>query len=198
MTAALFDLRPAPTPAPAPTTSTATCRVAGIDVSLTGTGIATTGGTLLIPTTGKRADNLVTRHRRLAGIARTVLEAVGHVDLAVIEGPSHHSIGGSTWDRGGLWWLIIDGLLDREIPVATVPPTCRAKYATGNGAARKTAVLEAARTRYGQPYPNDNEADAAILRAMGLDRLGQPLAAVPAGHRVALNGCEWPDLGAAA
>lgn len=170
-------------------------RVAGIDISLTGSAVATLGGTIRIPTTGRRADPLPARHARLVGIARRILTAVGDVELAVIEGPSHHSLGGSTWDRGGLWWLVVDGLLDREIPTAVMPPTCRAKYATGSGAARKRAVMEAVARRYGAALATDDEADALTLRAAGLDWLGHPLVAVPDSHRGALLGTAWPDLG---
>ncbi|MFE6634716.1 hypothetical protein ACFVFT_14735 [Streptomyces tendae] len=168
-------------------------RVAGLDISLTGTGIATLGGTTLIPSTGRRKDTIVQRRTRLKGITDQVLTAVGVVDLAVIEGPSHHSVGGSVWDRGGLWWLIVDGLCARDIPVAVMPPMSRAKYATGNGGSRKAAVMEAAQRRYGAILDNDNEADALVLRAAGLDWLGTPLAEVPDGHRAALAGVQWPD-----
>lgn len=168
-------------------------RVAGLDISLTGTGIATLGGTSRVPTTGRRRDTIVQRNARMAHITDAVLTAVGIVDLACVEGPSHHSVGGSVWDRGGLWWRIVAALCARDIPVAIVPPTSRAKYATGNGAARKTAVLEAARHRYGAIVDTDDEADALVLRAMGLDWLGQPLATVPDTHRVTLAGVQWPE-----
>jgi hypothetical protein len=191
---ALFDLTTEASAAPAATGPRARLyRVAGLDVSLTGTGVATLGGTTLITSTGRRKDTLLQRRTRLRGIAEEILTAVGDVDLAVIEGPSHHSIGGSVWDRGGLWWLIVDALSARDIPIAVMPPMSRAKYATGNGGSRKAAVLDAAQRRYGAVLDNDNEADALVLRAAGLDWLGQPLADVPAGHRAALAGCEWPE-----
>jgi Holliday junction resolvasome RuvABC endonuclease subunit len=187
------------TPSPAATTAAGPRpRVAGIDVSLTSTGIATLGGTTHVPTTGRRRDPLAARHRRLTHISRTVLEQIGDVDLAVVEGPSHHSIGGSTWDRGGLWWLIIDGLLRRDIPTAVVAPRGRAKYATGNGNAGKDAVIDAAETRYGRTFANDDEADAWVLMAMGYHQAGHPLAEVPAGHAVALVAVEWPEFGVVA
>jgi hypothetical protein len=166
--------------------------VAGIDVSLTGTAVAVLGGTTRIATKGRRRDPLPVRHSRLQAIARQALEAIGVVHLAVIEGPSHHSVGGSPWDRGGLWWLIVDGLLDREIPTAVVPPACRAKYATGSGAGRKAGVLAAVASTYGVTGITDDEADAIVLRAAGLDWAGHPLAVLPESHRGALLSCEWP------
>ncbi|MDX3074590.1 hypothetical protein [Streptomyces sp. MI02-7b] len=193
----LFDIQtPAAGLSPRPTAGT-TYRVAGLDISLTSTGVATLGGTIAIPTTGRRRDTLVERRTRLRHIADTVVTEVGTVDLACIEGPSHHSVGGSVWDRGGLWWLVVDALVAREIPVAVIPPMSRAKYATGKGNARKAAVLDAAQRRYGAVCATDDEADALVLRAMGLDWLGQPLTEVPEGHRAALGGCQWPDLGPA-
>jgi hypothetical protein len=169
-------------------------RVAGLDISLTGTGIATLGGTTRVPTTGRRKDTIVQRNARMKHITDTVLIEVGHVHLACVEGPIAYSApGGSTWDRGGLWWRIVAALLEREIPVAVISPTARAKYATGSGASRKAAVLEAAQRRYGAILPTDDEADALILRAMGMEWLGTPLAQVPDGHRAALAGVQWPD-----
>jgi hypothetical protein len=168
-------------------------RVAGLDISLTGTGISTHGGTTRVPTTGRRRDTIVQRRNRMRHIRDTVLTEVGDVHLACVEGPSHHSVGGSVWDRGGLWWLIVDGLCARDIPVAVIPPMSRAKYATGKGNSRKAAVLDAAQKRYGAILPTDDEADALILRAMGLEWLGQALAEVPDGHRAALAGVQWPD-----
>lgn len=174
-------------------------RVAGLDISLTGTGIATAGGTTRVPTKGHRRDSLAARRNRIKLIADVVVTEVGDVDLAAVEGPvSYSQPGGSTWDRAGLWWQVVDRLIGRDIPVAVIPPTCRAKYATGSGGAPKAAVLEAAQRRYGAILASDDEADALILRAMGLHFLGQPLADVPPGHGVALVGCQWPDLGTGA
>jgi hypothetical protein len=182
------------TPAATPAAAPRRYRVAGLDISLTGTGIATLGGTTRVPTKGHRRDSVLERHARMRHITNTVLEQVGTVDLACVEGPVGYATpGGSTWDRGGLWWRIVGGLLERDIPVAVISPTARAKYATGSGASRKAAVLEAAQRRYGAILESDDEADALILRAMGLHWLEQPLTEVPDGHRAALAGCQWPD-----
>ncbi|MFH9072730.1 hypothetical protein [Streptomyces alboflavus] len=169
-------------------------RVAGLDISLTGTGIATLGGTTCIRTKGRRADSIPNRRARQKYIVGRALDEVGTVDLACVEGPSHASMGqAGHHDLSGLWWCIVGALVDREIPVAVVPPMSRAKYATGKGNSRKAAVLDAAQRRYGAILPNDNEADSLVLRAMGLHWLGQPLAEVPDGHRAALGGVQWPD-----
>lgn len=171
-----------------------TFRVAGLDISLTGTGVSTLGGTTCIRTKGRRADTIATRRARQKHIVTTTLTEIGAVDLACVEGPSHASMGqAGHHDLSGLWWAIVGALVDRDIPVAVIPPMSRAKYATGKGNSRKAAVLDATQKRYGAILPNDNEADALVLRAMGLHWLGQPLAEVPDGHRAALAGCQWPD-----
>lgn len=62
----------------------------------------------------------------------------------------------------------------RNVPVAQVAPTQRAKYATGSGRAEKKVVLAAAKELYGLDFPTDDEADAAILAAIGSRYLGEP------------------------
>jgi Holliday junction resolvasome RuvABC endonuclease subunit len=189
----LFELTPE-VPAALTAAGPRLYRVAGLDISLTGTGIATLGGTTRVPTKGRRKDTLLERNARMKHITTRVLDEVGTVDLACIEGPiSYATPGGSTWDRGGLWWRIVAALLERDTPIAVISPTARAKYATGSGASRKTAVLEAAQRRYGAILETDDEADALVLRAMGLHWLEQPLAEVPDGHRAALAGVQWPE-----
>lgn len=177
----LFDLAEAPA---ATTAAGPRYRVAGLDISLTGTGVSTLGGTTCIRTKGRRADSIPDRRARQKHIVTTALTEIGTVDLACVEGPSHASMAqAGHHDLSGLWWCIVGALVDRDIPVAIVPPMSRAKYATGKGNSRKAAVLDAAQKRYG---------------AMGLDWLGQPLAEVPDGHRAALAGVQWPDREAVA
>ncbi|NUS59160.1 MAG: hypothetical protein HOV66_30530, partial [Streptomycetaceae bacterium] len=68
------------------------------------------------------------------------------------------------------------------------------KYATGKGNAGKDEVLAAVVRRYPDvEVSNNNEADALVLRAMGCDHLGQPLAVVPQTHRAALDKVAWPQ-----
>lgn len=175
--------------------------VVGIDPSLTSTGIAhayphqATAVTDTITTKGARADSLTVRHTRLTQIATTVLDHTRGATLAVIEGPSYGSVGAGTWDRGGLWWLIVDALLSNGIPLAVAPPTCRSRYATGRGNAGKDEVMLAVARRYPDvDLENNNEADALVFAAAGAHRLGQPLVDVPESHAAALDGITWPDL----
>lgn len=168
--------------------------VRGLDLSLTGAGVAGAGWAQTLGSKGKRTDTYAMRRARLHRLAGRIVEAVGPCDLAVVEGPSYGSRGAGTWDRAGLWWLVVDALAAREVPVAVVTPSARAKYATGDGRAGKQAVLDAAAVRYGVALRDDNQADAMVLCAMGHDWLDEPLATVPDRHRAALARVEWPEL----
>ncbi|MEU8040930.1 hypothetical protein [Streptosporangium sp. NPDC049078] len=178
-------------------------RIVGIDVSLASTGAAGPGWIQRITSKGKRDDNLSTRWVRLRQIANTVEDLVAasevldveQADLVVIEQPAYNTPGGSTHDRSGLWWLVVDRLRYLGIPVAEVSPTARAKYATGKGNAGKDAVLAAVVRRYGHLADIDGNdvADAFVLHAMGMDAAGHPLVAVPALNREALAKVAWPQ-----
>jgi crossover junction endodeoxyribonuclease RuvC len=181
-----------------------TAVVVGLDLSLTGTGVALPDGTVrTIASKGHTGATLRQRATRLHNLCTTViLAALGGAEverdrLIVVEGPSmgSSSRGGAHHDRAGLWWLVVDAL-DGEpgIDVVEVAPAARAKYATGRGNASKDEVLAAVIRRYPDiEVRNNNEADALVLRAMGCDQLGQPLADVPAAHRTGLAKVAWPD-----
>ncbi|WP_051966897.1 RuvC family protein [Kitasatospora mediocidica] len=165
----------------------------GLDLSLTGSGVAGADWARTVGSSGRRDDSFLARRTRLHRLAGGVVALVGTCDLAVIEGPAYSRTTGSVWDRAGLWWLVVDALMRRDVPVAVVAPTARAKYATGRGNASKSAVVAAVRRTYRVPVADDNQADAFVLVAMGHDWLGEPLVEVPAGQRCALDHVAWPD-----
>ncbi len=157
---------------------TATERIIGLDVSLTGTGVAVlyrdgTAMTDTIVTKGKREDTIRERDQRIDYIADRVSEWLsGRPALVVVEGPAGARPGGSTWDRAGLWWRLVDMALNRA-PVGIVAPTARAKWATGRGNADKAAVAAAMARAYPDvELSTSDEADALVLAAMGAQRLG--------------------------
>ena len=146
--------------------------IAGVDLSLTSTGVATITSTMTnvwtIPTKGKRADPLSDRGVRLRGIADQVLQLTAAADLVVIEGPGYGAPGGSTWDRAGLWWLVVSRLQRLDVPVVVVAPTTRAKYATGKGNADKAAVAVAVAKLFpALEINNSDEADSLALAHLG-------------------------------
>ncbi len=125
-------------------------KILGIDPSLTSCGVAVIQPsgtyTAVNKTTGKRADPIAVIDTRLGAITGFVLDHAAGAALAVIEGPSLGSHGGSPWDRAGLWWRIVHRLHAADIPVAVAPPTVVKKWATGIGGgpnASKAAVAVA-------------------------------------------------------
>ena len=125
-------------------------RVVAIDASLASTGVAVhyPDGRIVtgtIATKGKRGDTLAERSHRIGFILGQLNNYWGTADLVVIEGPAGAAPGGSTWDRAGLWWGIVNRILI-HCPVAVVAPPTRAKWATGNSRSDKAAVAVAIRS----------------------------------------------------
>lgn len=170
--------------------------VAGLDLSLTGTGVCrlATGQPATLATigsAGKRDDTLAQRHQRLVRLAGRILHAVGDVDLAVVEGPAYASTTGHMHDRSGLWWLVVHGLRNHAGRVVEVTPASRCRYATGKGNAPKDAVLAAVVRRYpGIEVGTNDEADALVLAAMGARALGDPIEE----RLPQANLAKWSDL----
>lgn len=174
----------------------------GVDLSLTSTGLAAVddnGGATVKRIRTPAAATLEQRCSRLAAI-------LGHVvvysyalepqhGIVAIEGPSlrqRAQVG--TFDRAGLWWLVVHALDDLGLTVVEIPPKSRAKYATGNGNAGKDEVLAAVVKRYPTVDVTGNDvADALVLAAMAARMLGRPVEErLPATHTAALTGVHWP------
>jgi crossover junction endodeoxyribonuclease RuvC len=184
--------------------------VIGLDLSLTSTGLAWAGiddGALVVTrthrirSTGTKDAPLGDRHGRLRKLVGDLCHVIGYVDLLVVEAPSFGSVHGSQHDRSGLWWLTLDRIHEdgRARNVVEVPPTCRAKYATGKGNASKDQVLAAAVKRFHDWDITGNDvADAVILAAMGARHLGHPIDQMPAAHLTAMDAVRWPDTSGAA
>jgi Holliday junction resolvasome RuvABC endonuclease subunit len=174
--------------------------VVALDLSLTATGACrlTPGEPPRLNTIGSKAQKAPTygdRAYRLQVLAELVLafvHGIGHADLVVIEGPSIGSNNPHTWDRAGLWWLVVGSLHVTRTPTAVVPPSTLKKWATGKGNADKVAVaVHMSRLWPDLTAANDNEWDALALATMGAQhlRLETP---VRAHHEAARAGAEWP------
>lgn len=179
--------------------------VVGLDLSLTATGVATIANGIAETRTLKPAPKMLA-HERLAWVVQEVWEYAGRfqfdlVDLVVVEGPSYGNQGSGRQsghhERAGLWWLMTHTLWEHGSYTAVVPPAALKKYATGKGSAGKDAVLLATARRFPNFAGDNNEADALWLAAMGADHLGEPVVAMPAAHRAALDAVKWPDMGEA-
>jgi len=189
---------------------TASIAVLGLDLSLTGTGIAeilplnTTPGCRVHTLTPPR--DKATGHDRLQWIVEAVwdtfwLHAGARayplvVPLVVVEGPSYGSASGTRQgghhERAGLWWLVTHKLWTEGVDVAVVAPAALKRYATGKGNASKDQVLAAAVRRWPDIDMDNNGADALWLAAMGRDHIGHPIVRMPAANRLALDAVAWP------
>lgn len=173
----------------------------GIDPSLTRTAVAIIhdDGSVTIrekATTGKAGASIADRFIRLDDITAWLGEVFfDHADVEgettwAIEGPSLGSKNAaSAHDRSGLWWHIVGELHGNGYgyPIV-VPPTVRAKYATGKGNAGKDEVLAAVIRRWPHaPVDNNDQADAFVIAAIAAHLDGHPVSDMPESHVVALK-----------
>lgn len=156
--------------------------VYGLDLSLTGTAIATPDGTHRLNTPGHTGDTITTRAARIDQILDWVAAAIPNQGLGkprpliLIEGPSYGSTGGQAHERAGLWWTVVGWLLRCGDDVVDIPPNCLKKFATGKGTAQKPDMRMALYKRAGIDQPDDNQVDAWWLRQLGMYLLGEPTA----------------------
>lgn len=166
-------------------------KVAGLDLSITKTGECHTGDD------GEPSWSLIKTREpkdfRLPEIVKRVREVTTDCDLVLIELlPPNMKGAGITGMVQGVTRL---ELIEQGIRYGDVGPSSLKKYATGKGNANKGQVLEAASKRSGLDFAgDDNRADAWWLRAMARDHYGWPVVIMPASHRVALAGADWPVL----
>lgn len=176
---------------------------AGIDLSLTATGLAIvdTDDRLVIEVAtvvskpGPDRMRLTDRAERLDAITTAIAEFTEDADVAAIEGPAVAARNaGSGHDRSGLWWRVVQTLLDSGITVVEIAPAARAKYATGSGAAGKDKVLLAVERRWPHAHAsNNNEADAVALVSIAARLAGAPIEdSMPAANLAALT--KYPTL----
>lgn len=183
-------------------------RHTGLDLSLTGTGIAhlqTEPGipphitTHTITSAGTKRDTLPTRADRLRRIRNAILDATRDADLVAIEAPAYGANVGSVWDRAGLWWLVVQGLDQLRIPYVAIPPATVKKFATDKGNADKTAVAAGMTRLWGDlaTAHDDNQFDAlalATMAAVHTDYRKLAPATILERHKLAAAGITWPAL----
>lgn len=151
-------------------------RVVGIDFSMTCTGVGVLSSaagqpradTFTVTSTGKRADSLPARRLRLRTLASGVMDLASAADLAVIELPTNTVKGGSELDRHFGWWLIVDMLMQREVPVATVTSSSLKLAIAGKGNADKAAMAVGVE----RLWPGMDVSSSDVSDALGLAHLG--------------------------
>lgn len=166
--------------------------IAGIDLSLTSTGYSINGDTGVIATKHRGAE-------RLSYISTTLLELCEEfcIDIAVIEGYSFASRNSQAHSIGELGGAVRMRLWENGIPHVDVPPTCRAKFATGKGNASKNEVISAISAKTGIVWSgagSDDRCDAWILEQMGLASIGLSTHEWPVENLSALEKIDWSPM----
>lgn len=172
--------------------------VLGVDQSLTATGLARVlDGKIETRVVKSDAPKGVwaTREAVRFHVGMTMKFAPARC-LSVIEAPiipRHGS--GLALERAWLFGLLFDQLILRG-PVATVHPSTRALYATGNGKADKTDVVAAMKAAFPNvTVADDNAADGLALLGMGARWLGDPVdGQITSKQAKAMRSAHWPDM----
>lgn len=164
----------------------------GLDISLTSTGCSLNGETWTISTNSKGAE-------RLSRISNDVVNIVmdNPIDIVILEGYSFASRNSQAHSIGELGGAIRMKIWERGVPYIEVPPTCRAKFATGRGNAGKNEVISAISAKTGIIWSGagaDDRCDAWILEQMGIARIGKSTYEWPATNMAALDKVDWSEL----
>lgn len=163
-------------------------RTIGIDPSLTSTGICIVewDGSISLRGASSRIDDDTPRDqiRRLRELSAGIVDAVEGFrpdDVVVIEGYITHLQSAKRGLIIASWYEIVRTLVDAGVQhIVVIPPTTRAKYATGGGHHQKDKVLIQAIRRYPQAdVQNNDEADALFLAAIGRHLAGHTIEPQP-------------------
>jgi Holliday junction resolvasome RuvABC endonuclease subunit len=143
----------------------------GLDLSLTSTGVSINGETSVISTKARGAE-------RLHIVSSVILDLCfsENVVCAIIEGYSFASRNSQAHSIGEMGGAVRMKLWEKGIPYVEVPPTCRAKFATGKGNAGKSEVVSSISAKTGIIFSGaggDDECDAWLLEQMGLKHLNK-------------------------
>jgi Holliday junction resolvasome RuvABC endonuclease subunit len=166
--------------------------VVGLDLSLTSTGYSCDNDQRIISTRAKGPERL---HDISQDLAARLVELDNPV--VIIEGYSFASRNSQAHAIGELGGVVRLTLWNLRIPYVEVPPTCRAKFATGKGNAGKGEVMSAVSARTGIVWSGsgaDDLCDAWLLEEMGRVQLGTARFTWPSTHLAALDKVDWAPL----
>ncbi len=161
----------------------------GLDLSLTSTGICVDGEAETIATAQKGMA-------RIAWIRTVILDRIAETTspAVCIEGYSFGSRNSQAHAIGELGGAIRLALWEREIPWVDIPPTCRAKFATGKGNAAKNEVVSSISARTGIVWSGkgaDDMCDAWILEEMGRAHFNKPRYEWPKINLSSMDKVDW-------
>ncbi len=164
----------------------------GVDPSLTSTGFC--------------VDDIIFAHAsKFKGVERLIdlrdvfvdLLSSHLVDVVMIEGYAFSARNSHAHSLGELGGVLRVAAHERDIPVVEVPPTVRAKFATGRGNASKSEVVSAISAKTGLTFDGkgaDDKCDAWILREIAWAYRERSKFDWPQSHLSALGKINWPQL----
>jgi len=173
--------------------------VVGVDPSLSSTGLAVlAGGVLRVQRVRSKPSGADLRAQvvRLRAMVRQVAEWVDveGPELIVMEAPAYGISENQAHFSAGYWWRLASSLL-AVAPVATAAPGTLKVFATGSGRATKDEVLLAAERAFpGAGIAGNDEADAAVLAALGATWMNEPAGRFPGKGLRAVNSVHWPEV----
>jgi crossover junction endodeoxyribonuclease RuvC len=167
-------------------------KIMGLDLSLTSTGYAVDGKIGVISTKYRGGQ-------RLSAITKSVLGLCldEKINCVIIEGYSFASRNSQAHSIGELGGCIRMMLWENEIPYVEIPPTSRAKFATGRGNSAKTEVISSISAMTGLVFSgsgSDDMCDAWILREMGMAYMSVSGYTWPKVNMTALEKIDWSPL----
>jgi Holliday junction resolvasome RuvABC endonuclease subunit len=175
-------------------------RVLGVDASPAGTGIARPdGGHETWINKLKAKEPTGARLTFLYDHATALLDE-HRVDLVVIEAYNYGlKKFGDVFGIGEAAGVIKLAIAQRGIPLVSVSPGGRAKFATGTGRGNKDLVLSEWSRITGVDFAGDhNQADASVLRELGMHLLGEPTYQLSSDRLLALTAVKKNPWNAAA
>lgn len=167
-------------------------RTAGIDLSLTSTGICIDGDVSAIRVSSKGVV-------RLNEISSKIVELFKNnsVTCVAIEGYSFASRNSQAHSIGELGGVVRLRLWEMGVPYVEIPPTSRAKFATGRGNAAKNEVVSSVSAKTGLVFSGagaDDMCDAFLLEEMLRVHLGIGKYSWNATQLQALDKIDWMPI----
>lgn len=164
----------------------------GLDLSLTSTGVSIGGVTQSIQSDTRGVH-------RLQHIRNRIIELVveHQITLAAVEGYSYASRHSQAHSLGELGGVIRLALFENDVTFIVIPPTSRAKFATGKGNAGKPEVLSAISAKTGIVWAGgdgSDRCDAWVMEQMLLVKLGQSSYDWSKEQLDALDKVDWTGL----
>ena len=146
-------------------------KILGLDLSLTSTGYCHNGQADVIQVKSKGDERLRDISSAIYAIRKKL-----DIQLGVIEGYSFASMFSRAHAIGELGGVVRLDLFNSGTPYIVIPPTCRAKFATGKGNSKKADVMHAITDKTNINWTGnggDDKCDAWILEEMALTKLGR-------------------------